>query len=97
MCLKYFSKTFKLLLLQGSYIVKNIFLNIYVTEILLCLEYVQKSTQVHKSNHQKGCSIKIDCHWRSVNASDLEPYLEKSSYANIFQSTANVEQSITKR
>ena len=51
-CLKHFSETFELYLLQGSYTVKNIPLNFYITEISLFSEYLQKCSQAHKSNYQ---------------------------------------------
>ena len=45
------SKTFELYLLQGGYTVKNMLLTFYITEISLFLKYLQKCSQVHKSNH----------------------------------------------
>ena len=59
---KIFFKKFELELLQGKHTVKNILLNVYITEISLFSEYLQKCSQVHAKGTIDKCSIKIHRH-----------------------------------
>ena len=89
--LQHFYKTFDLQLLQGSYTVKNILLNFYITEILLFLEYLKNVSKYTKLSIDR-CSIKQIVISMLINVSYPELYLKMSSFANISQSITNVEQ-----
>ena len=71
-------------LLQGSYNVKNILLNIHITKISLFLECLQKYSQVHRMRDDQPLKYAPVISFR-INASYLELYLKMSSFDNISQ------------
>ena len=88
-CLKYFSKTFELQLLQGNDTVKNIMNFLYNN---YDFRSIYKNALKYTKATMNRCSIKIDRHQRSDKRLLTGTLLEMTSFANISQFTTNVEQ-----